>query len=95
MEPKYAFEAWAGAEPVKDANFEGDDQINVALEIPPTVRYGVTANITAFHAVARGSIPRTRTESVSGTMFLLDTYIAGAYRPFLRDHNERPRRLPA
>ena len=22
--------------------------------------YGVTANITAFHAVARGSIPRTR-----------------------------------
>ena len=22
------------------------------------VRYGVTANITAFHAVARGSIPR-------------------------------------
>ena len=23
------------------------------------VRYGVTANITAFHAVARGSIPRT------------------------------------
>ena len=23
------------------------------------IRYGVTANITAFHAVARGSIPRT------------------------------------
>ena len=27
-----------------------------------TVEYGVTANITAFHAVARGSIPRTRTK---------------------------------
>ncbi len=26
-----------------------------------SVEYGVTANITAFHAVARGSIPRTRT----------------------------------
>lgn len=24
----------------------------------PLIRYGVTANITAFHAVARGSIPR-------------------------------------
>ena len=30
------------------------------------LRYGVTANITAFHAVARGSIPRT------GSLFLLD-----------------------
>ena len=25
----------------------------------PTIRYGVTANIIAFHAIARGSIPRT------------------------------------
>ena len=27
------------------------------------IRYGVTANITAFHAVARGSIPRIGTTS--------------------------------
>ena len=31
----------------------------VSLSLLSSVRYGVTANITAFHAVARGSIPRT------------------------------------
>ena len=33
----------------------------VTYYLNPVIRYGVTANITAFHAVARGSIPRVGT----------------------------------
>ena len=33
--------------------------IFISLSLLSSIRYGVTANITAFHAVARGSIPRT------------------------------------
>ena len=31
---------------------------DATTQVPSIIRYGVTANITAFHAVARGSIPR-------------------------------------
>ncbi len=54
--------------------------------LPEQVGYGVTANIAASHAAARGSIPRIRMSFfllASTIIFLVNHHHAGVTRPNL------------